>query len=702
MSSISPLPERVKAALADGRGLAARRKAFGIIRPRVGQLRARFPGFTSSLRRMKLDALGRNAELVVQAIENLKANGFHVHLARENREAVEYILRLLKGPALLIKSKSNMGKEIGVVQALEDQGVKVIETDLGDWINQLGGTTGNHLLAPAASVPKSRIRELFSKEVGEDLPEETEILVQVARRRLRKYMESADYGLSGANAIAADTGTVVLMENEGNIRAVTSLPRIHVVVAGIHKVVPTLSDAVQVVRGASVFGAGQLLGNYLSCISGPGDGVNGPVEVHVVLVDGGRSTVAKTEYVEALGCINCGACLNYCPVYTEIGDTYGYKRAGGIGVMTSALLNGPEAAEEAGIELCIGCGKCVTVCPIEIHTPDLINRLKGEIGVAKPGRAARLMYRATGDRARLRRLAAALRLYQKSGLRSLVRATGILKPLGLEAAEAILPDATPAPATIPAPKSPERAKAVFFRGCIMDQMLGSINADTLDVLACNGCRVSCPEGQTCCGALHEHGGELEPALKLARANIDAFEDGSEPIVTNSAGCGAMLKRYGELLAGDPAYAERARAFSARVRDLSEYLAELGLRPPAAPLPIKVTYHDACHLANVQGITEEPRAVLRAIPGLELTEMNPGEFCCGSGGVWSLDHPEIASRLRDEKLRDAAGARVIVTANPGCLMHLKGAGAEVVHLAELLARAYRQEPAQAHRKGGEPR
>lgn len=702
MSSTISLPERVKAALADERGLAARRKAFGIIRPRVGQLRAQFPDFASGLRRMKLDALGRNAELVAQAIENLKANGFRVYLARENQEAVEYILKLLTGPTLLIKSKSNMGKEIGIVGALEDQGVKVIETDLGDWINQLGGTTGNHLLAPAASVPKSRIRELFSKEVGEELPEDTEVLVQVARRKLRKYMESADYGLSGANAIAADTGTVVLMENEGNIRAVTSLPRVHVVVAGIHKVVPALGDAVQVVRGASVFGAGQLLGNYLSCISGPGDGVNGPAEVHVVLVDGGRSKVAGTGYVEALGCINCGACLNYCPVYAEIGDAYGYKRAGGIGVLTAALLNGAEAAEEAGIGLCIGCGKCVAVCPVQIDTPGLINRLKGEIGAARPGKAARLMYRATGDRARLRRMAAALRFYQKSGLRRLARATGILKPLGLEGAEAMLPDVTPAPAVIPVPKAPERAKVAFFRGCIMDQMLGPINADTLDVLAYNGCRVYCPEGQVCCGALHEHGGDLGSALKLARANVDAFGDGSDPIVTNSAGCGAMLKHYAVLLARDPAYAERARAFSARVRDLSEYLAELGLRPPASSIPIKVTYHDACHLANVQGITEEPRVLLRAIPGVELTEMKAGEFCCGSGGVWSLDHPEIAARLRDEKLEDAAaaGARIIVTANPGCLMHLKGGGAEVVHLAELLARAYRKEPAPAGRTRAE--
>jgi glycolate oxidase iron-sulfur subunit len=261
----------------------------------------------------------------------------------------------------------------------------------------------------------------------------------------------------------------------------------------------------------------------------------------------------------------------------------------------------------------------------------------------------------------------------------------------LAAAEVLLPArATRAalPALIEA-RGDERLKVNFFRGCLMDELLGDVNRDTVEVLARNGCRVALPEAQVCCGAMHAHTGELAQARELARRNINAFA-GEDLIVSNSGGCGAQLKDYGTLLAGDEEYSERARRFSARVRDFSEFLAEIGPRPVPALPPLLVTYHDSCHLALVQEVTEPPRELLRAIPGVELIEMQPGEACCGSGGTWGLRHPELSGRLRDEKVEDAArtGAEVVVTNNPGCLLHLQDRDLRVAHIAELLAEAYR--------------
>ncbi|HYG59720.1 MAG TPA: LUD domain-containing protein [Symbiobacteriaceae bacterium] len=686
------LTDRIRAALADDRGRHARARGFAIIRPRSDSFRRRFPDFAASLRRTKLAALSENEQLVRMAMDRMRENGMHVYLAATPQAAVDHVLSILTRPGTVVKSKSNMGKELHLPEALARQGHSVIETDLGDRINQLGGWHGGHVLAPAASVNRGQVRDLFSRELGEPLSDDVAALVSAARRSLRHYLEVADYGLTGANAIAAETGTVCLMENEGNIRAVSSLPRVHVVVAGIHKVVPTLADAVAVIRGASMFGAGQLFGNYLSCISGPGDGVAGPAEVHVILVDGGRSRAMAAGYAEAFACINCGSCLNFCPVYTQIGDAYGGKRVGGIGTLQTALLDGPAAADRDGASLCTGCGKCRTVCPVKLNTPGLLNQLRSEAGLSPAPLTARLLLQAVKAPARLRRVGRLVRAYQGSGLQQLFRNTRLLKTLRLAGAEALLP---PPVAPVPLPYvtsaiSEQRATVAFFRGCLMDELLNPINTDTVSVLAENGCQVQVPPGQACCGAMHEHAGEQATAREMARRNIDAFGDGDGPIITNSGGCGALLKQYGELLADDPAYAEKARAFAARVRDLSEFLVQLGPRPMGGVAPVRVTYHESCHLTLAQGITEEPRALLRAIPGVELVEMAPREACCGSGGTWSLQHPDLAARLRDIKLEDAAatGAEVLVTANPGCLLHLRTGGRRVVHLAELLAAAYR--------------
>lgn len=679
--------------MADTRGAAARGRGFGIIRPHARDIVLEFPELAPALRTLKLEALAANQELVGLAVDRMRSNGIQVFLAHTNQEAVDYICSVLPAPGLVVKSKSNMGKELHLAEELGAHGLDVIETDLGDRINQLAGTPGGHVLAPAASKDREEIRELFARELGHDLPADPEALVGVAREGLRSFLERADYGVTGINALAAETGTVCLVENEGNIRAVTSLPRVHVAVAGINKIVRSLEDALLVIRGASVFGAAQNLGNYVTCISGPGDGTSGPEQMHVVLVDAGRSDAIAAGYAEAFACINCGSCLSFCPVYGQVGDAFGGRRVGGVGCLQTTLLDGAEAGETDGASLCIKCGTCRTVCPVQLDTPGLLTRLQEERNPPKRDWTSSIMTTLVADRRLLRATGRLIRAYQKTGLQRLVHATHLLRPLGLAPAEALLPNRSTAPFD-PAPSlaahGGERAQVAFFRGCLADELLAGVNKDTLDVLVVNGCRVRVPREQVCCGAIHEHAGDSAKTKELARRNIDAFR-GEDMVVTNSGGCGALLKLYGELLADDPEYAQPAADFAGRVRDLSEFLAELGLRDmPGIDPPIRVTYQDSCHLAMGQGITEQPRRILHSIPGVEFVEMAPRESCCGSGGLWGLKYPELSQRLRQIMLEDAArsGASIVATGNPGCYLHLQGGRPEVAHLAQLLAAAYR--------------
>jgi glycolate oxidase iron-sulfur subunit len=299
-----------------------------------------------------------------------------------------------------------------------------------------------------------------------------------------------------------------------------------------------------------------------------------------------------------------------------------------------------------------------------------------------------------------------LRLYQRSGLQKVARGLGLLRvlPMRLQEMEAMLGPTQggvvryTAPSVTPA-VGPVRFRVGFIEGCIMPQFFSSTNAATVRVLAANGCVVYSPPRQGCCGALQMHTGERETARDLARRNIEAFEPlGLDAIIINAAGCGSTLKEYGHLLSDDARYAERAAAFTARVKDVSEFLAAIELVPPTRPVPLRVTYQDACHLVHGQGIRNQPRAILRQIPGLELVEMKESDVCCGSAGIYNLTHPDISVQLLEQKMDNvlATGVQVVVAPNPGCSMQLaygarrRGVDLKQVHVVDLLDAAYRPE------------
>jgi iron-sulfur cluster protein len=696
---LPPLPERIATGLADEDASRERRRAFDEFRPRLAQARPEYPDLQERLRSIKAEALAHLDELVALAEERLRQNGCTVVRADDAEAARAYVLRIVdRGP--VVKSKSNLAKELGIVEALEARGIRVVETDLGDRLNQLNGTYGGHIIAPAIQISRQRVRELLSALAGENLPDDPEELVKVARADLRSSFATAGYGLSGCNALAAETGTVCLVENEGNIRMLSLLPRVHIAVVPVTKLVRTLDEALTVIQAASLFGTGQRLGTYVSCISGPApsDGF-GPEEVHVVLVDNGRTRAIREGFGEAFSCINCGSCLNHCPVYAILGDKYGVTtHFGGIGLLQASFTAGLDLTAKQGLSLCLNCRACVDPCPVNIDTPGMHARLRER--VPPPARLpglARLMLALTARVPLLRAAGVLLYAAERSGMR---RAVTPLLPRTLQDLAALLPPLpTPRemahpPATIH-PIAPYRGTVAFFPGCVMSTWLAPVNWATLRVLARAGFRVRIPRAQNCCGALHHHMGEGSRARALAKRVIDAFAgcDDCEAILTNSAGCGAAMKEYGELLSADPAYASRARELGSRVRDVTEFLASRGGLECTAAVPRRAVYFDPCHLGIAQGIREAPRELLREIPGLQLVEAARREACCGSAGIYNLVHPDVSGRLADMLASDLlrVDPELIVTSNPGCLLQARwglsrlGAAGRVpvVHVMELL-------------------
>jgi L-lactate dehydrogenase complex protein LldF len=699
---LPPLRKRIAAGLADASADQARREVFDGLRPRLAAARPRYPELQNGVRAIKMGALDHLDELVRLAAEQLEHNGCIVALASTAAEARNYILRVV-GSGTVVKSKSNAAKEIGIVEALEGRRVEVVETDLGDRINQLNGTYGGHIIAPAVQITKQRVRELFSELAGEMLPEDPEEIVKVAREDLRSAFATAGYGLSGGNALAAETGTVCVVENEGNIRMLSSLPDVYIAVVPITKIVRTLEDALTVIQGASVFGVAQRIGTYASCISGPAraDGF-GPKEMHVVLVDNGRRRAIAQGFGEAFACINCGSCLDHCPVYAVIGDKYGVTtHIGGIGMLQASFTSGLGLTSAQGLSLCLNCRACVDPCPVRIDTPGMHTRLREHLPPSRRLPAmARLVLGLTGRVPLMRAAGRAMYAAERLGVR---RMGERLLPRRLREMTPLLPP-MPAPREMAPPPDviepigPHKRTVAFLTGCVMSTWLAPINWATLRVLARSGCRIRVPRGQGCCGALHHHMGEGRQAQALARRVIDTFVglDDCETILTNSAGCGAAMKEYADLLQGDSVYAERARRFGTRVRDVSEYLAAHGVAPAVVHVRARAVYFDPCHLGIGQGITKEPRWLLHRIPGLELVEAKRREACCGSAGIYNLVHPEVSGRLADLLAQDlcATNPDLIVTSNPGCLLQARwgliraGAGDRitVVHLMELLDRA----------------
>ncbi len=409
-------------------------------------------------------------------------------------------------------------------------------------------------------------------------------------------------------------------------------------------------------------------------------------------------------------CVHCGFCLPTCPTYALWGEEMDSPR-GRIWLMKMGL-EGEVPLDDTfvqHIDACLGCMACVTACPSGVRYDELVEATRAQIERNHPRTLPDRLFRGLilalfPHPARLRAAAVAGWVYQRLRVGALLRRAGVVQrlPARLRALEALLPDVRlrdlrERVADVTPAVGEQRMRVGLLTGCVQSVFFSDVNAATVRVLAAEGCEVVAPPAQGCCGALDLHAGGEAAAAARARATIDAFEAaGVDAVVVNAAGCGSTMKTYGHLLRHDGEYAERGRAFSARVRDVTELLAELAPRAVRHPLPGRVAYHDACHLAHAQGVRAQPRALLRAIPGLDVAEVADPEICCGSAGIYNLVEPEAAEDLGRRKAANiaATGAEAVVTANPGCLLQIRRwlPGVTLAHPVELLDRSLRGAPA----------
>src|SRR5579862_5105557 len=418
----------------------------------------------------------------------------------------------------------------------------------------------------------------------------------------------------------------------------------------------------------------------------------------------------KPEYADYSRCVHCGLCLNHCPTYRLWGQEADSPRGR---IRQMQLID--EGRLELGasfvthIDRCLDCRACETACPSGVEYGKLVEMARAQIAqnYRRPW-----VSRVAGDFVyrrllpyprRIAAVARLLRIYQRSGLAALARRTGILKLLGLDDRERLLPKIDwefffgELGRTFPA-RGTRRARVALFAGCIAQVTFSELNRATIRVLQANGCEVVVPAAQVCCGALPAHAGVRDVARDLAQKNFAAFsaaEAGDfDAILTNAAGCGSTLKEYPHLFEEVSSEGRNAAQFSAKVRDVTEFLAELGLAAPLREVPLRVTYQDSCHLAHGQKIREAPRKLIRAVPGVEFVEMPLADQCCGSAGVYNVTETQTSLELLALKMESvgATKSQAIITANPGCMLQLRagaaihGTGHEVLHVVELLDRA----------------
>ena len=406
------------------------------------------------------------------------------------------------------------------------------------------------------------------------------------------------------------------------------------------------------------------------------------------------------DYVKLINCMRCGMCLPHCPTYKETFLETASPR--GRVALVRKFQEGELVESEKFLEyvsLCLDCQACASACPCGVNAGELVAEFrcekKQEEGLSMMEDL--ILRKLVPHPDRLEAATAPLRLYQRTGLQKVVRSLGLLKvfPEALGRMEGLLPTLPAAPLRrtlneVTPAVGEEKGTVGFFLGCVMSLLFSEASLATVQLLSSLGYKVITPKAQKCCGAPNMLGHDMEGLQQAARFNTDLFESCDlDFVVTDCGGCGAELKKYGVHLDGE----QKATAFSKKVRDISEILATeaAGLSGKLKPLPIKVTYHDPCHIAHCQGIRSQPRALINLIPGIDFRELGEADACCGSAGTYNIEKPEMSDRVLSRKVQNVqkTGAEYLVTSNPGCLLQLKKALAEatpqvkVIHLTELL-------------------
>ncbi len=680
------------------------------------QLRVKFKG-------IKTHVTDELDSFLAQFTEQAERTGTKVHTATSAADVVEIVRQICEqhGTKLIVKSKSMVSEEVELNHELAPLGIEVVETDLGEWIVQMGHERPSHIVGPALHLARQQVGELLNKVLDkpvsyDDIPEQ----VRTIRDIIRPAFFEAGVGMTGANALIAESGTVMIITNEGNGRLSGSIPPVHIVVAGIEKLVPTYDDAMTQLRLLSRSATGQRLTVYSTFMTGPTEGH----EMHIILVDNGRRMMrSMPEFVEALHCIRCGACSNVCPPYGEVsGHVFGHIYSGAIGLVVSGFHHGLESIAKAQ-SLCLSCNACETVCPSSIPLAQQIldvRKMVVDANGLEPKKAAVLeVYSRPWAVDTVTRLGARFSgpISRKGLIRNrtlpIINRQTRWRNLPGPAAEPLrdlVPTGSFEDALPPRIPSAVAGKTVaLFPGCMTDRLYPEQGMAIVQTMRALGVRMIYPGGLNCCGLPANNSGDDAKAKKMAQETIESLEkalsrNSTDYIVSGSASCVAMLTQdYLHIFRNDLSWQARAQALADKVMDFTSFLVNVA-KIPAGTLASQnvtpvVTYHDSCQGLNALGLSYEPREILVDLLGCEVRELDGNRTCCGFGGSFSFDYPEISERLMTRKLDNAQAtdAPVVVTDNQGCIMHLRGgADAEgrsikVAHIAELVAARVAQLP-----------
>ena len=656
----------------------------------------------------KAESLPHIDELFKQFSAEAAKRGVHVHRAATAAEANELINRIAKenNCKKVIKSKSMTAEEIHLNHALEEEGLEVVETDLGEWIIQLRKEGPTHMVMPAIHLSRYQVADTFSAETSKKQDSDIGELVKVARRELRAKFAEADMGISGANFAVADTGTVAICTNEGNGRLTTTLPRVHVAICGIDKLVPSIHDALRVIRVLPRNATAQAITTYVSWMTGANEctvNKDGRKIMHVIFLDNGRGALAKDEKCKsALYCVRCGACANVCPVYRMVGGhKMGYVYIGAIGLILTYFFHGREKARLLA-QNCINCGACKDVCAAGIDLPAIVSEIRARL-VEEEG--APIESTLLAKVMQNRKLFHTLLRFGKFAQRPVTGGTPFIRHLpsiflrsqGFRALPALAnkpfrDEWDEIAKTLPAGG---KVRVGLFSGCAQDFIYPEQLKAAVNVLRAKGCSVDFPMDQTCCGLPVQMMGERNTAQAVALQNIKAFDPARfDYIVTLCASCASHLKHtYPDLVGDHPTMGAEAQQFASRVIDFSSFVKNvLGVsEEDFAKSSDSVCYHAPCHLCRGLSVTKEPRELIGW--AAEYKEGAEEEVCCGFGGTYSMKFPEVSSQIMAKKLdnMEATGASTLVTDCPGCVMQLRGGEEKrgnklkVEHIAELLDR-----------------
>ena len=604
----------------------------------------------------------------------------------------------------VVKSKSMASEEIHLNPHLEKAGIEVHETDLGEWIIQLAGQTPSHMVMPAIHMTKEEVTEVFNDQVEPGQTPDIPKLVKFARGKLRTKFLNAEMGITGANIAVAETGSLVIITNEGNARLVTTLPKIHVAIVGIEKLMADFADVVPVLTALPRSATAQLLTSYVSIISGPVPNTDGsPKQLHIILMDNRRTAMSQDpKFKQALQCIRCASCLNVCPVFRLVGGhVFGKVYTGGIGTILTAWFDALKSSDEIQ-SLCIQCGNCTQVCPGKIDIPGLILELRRRLALEKgQPLAQKAIFSVVNNRRLFHSMLRTASVVQKP-----MQKDGFIRHLPFFLSDMTEFRSLPAIADVPfrdkfkqIAQTKQKEKAAFYSGCLIDFAYPEMGEALVKILNKAGIEVVFPEGQTCCGAPARYSGAYEVAGQNATDNINALlEQDVEYVVSACPTCTVALKHdfistFESL--GQTDALPRARELAAKVTDLSTLVKKLvddgRLTFKEGQQLGKVTYHDSCHLKRTLHVSEQPRELLTKA-GYEIAEMYEADMCCGMGGSYSLKLPEISAPILERKLNhiEQTCAPLVVMDCPGCVMQIRGGldkeGAEikVEHTVQRLA------------------